>query len=90
MTLGYVNGAVEIPSGSRAKYELDKEVDMRVNHINDISELAAHFFRELETFFEDYKKLEKKSVVIEDFQSKFLALQIVEKAISDYQKKFSI
>ena len=163
LTPEYVNGIIEIPKGSRAKYELDKESgllkmdrvlyssvyypanygfipqtycddndpldilvlsqidivpfcmvesrvigvmrmidngeaddkiiavaegDMSVNHINDISELPAHFFRELETFFEDYKKLENKTVVIGGFQSKFLALQIVETAINDYKKKF--
>jgi len=61
-----------------------------VSHINDISELPGHFIRELETFFEDYKKLENKSVVIEEFQSKFLALQIVEKAMEDYKVKFGL
>ena len=64
------------------------EGDMSVNHINDISELPGHFFRELETFFEDYKKLENKTVVIEEFQSKFVALQIVEQSIQDYNLKF--
>ncbi|MEM8909123.1 MAG: inorganic diphosphatase [Bacteroidota bacterium] len=64
------------------------EGDMSVNHINDISQLPDHYLRELRTFFEDYKKLENKTVVIEDFQSKFLALQIVEKAIVDYNSKF--
>lgn len=159
----YVTGVIEIPKGSRAKYELDKESgllrmdrvlyssvyypanygfipktycddndpldililsqidivpfclvsarvigvmrmidngeaddkiiavaegDMSVSHINDISELPVHFTRELRTFFEDYKKLENKTVVIEDFQSKFVALQIVEQGIADYKKKF--
>ncbi|MCP4217655.1 MAG: inorganic pyrophosphatase, partial [bacterium] len=32
--------------------------DMSVNHINDASELPAHFKREIQNFFEDYKKLE--------------------------------
>ena len=64
------------------------EGDMSVNHFNDISELPAHLLREMRTFFEDYKKLENKTVVIEDFQSKFLALQIVEKSIDDYKEKF--
>ena len=160
----FVNGIIEIPRGSRAKYELDKETgllkmdrvlyssvyypanygfipqtycddhdpldililsqieimpfcmveakvigcmrmidngeaddkiiavsegDMSVAHINDISELPPHFFRELQTFFEDYKKLEHKSVVIEEFQSKFIALHIVEKSIEDYRVKFN-
>ena len=163
LTPEYVNGIIEIPKGSRAKYELDKESgllkmdrvlyssvyypanygfipqtycddkdpldilvlsqiditpmclvpakvigvmrmvdngeaddkiiavaegDMSVHQFNDISELPAHFLREMETFFEDYKKLEHKSVVIEEFQSKFIALQIVEQSIRDYQLNF--
>ena len=155
-----VNGIIEIPKGSRAKYELDKESgllmldrvlyssvyypanygfiprtycddkdpldilvisqidavplciveakvigvmrmidggeaddkiisvaagDPSVNHINDISELPQHFISELRNFFEDYKKLEKKSVVVEEFQDRLLAMKIVERAIADYQ-----
>ncbi len=62
--------------------------DMSVNHLNDVSELGPHFVKELQNFFEDYKKLENKTVIIEDFQPKKVALEIVEKAIADYQKKF--
>lgn len=62
--------------------------DMSVNHLNDISDLGAHFVRELKNFFEDYKKLENKAVVIEDMQPRSVALEIIETAISDYTKKF--
>lgn len=62
--------------------------DMSVNHINDISDLGPHFIKELQNFFEDYKKLENKTVVIEDFQNRQTAVEIVEKAMSDYTKKF--
>lgn len=62
--------------------------DMSVNHINDISDLGPHFVKELQNFFEDYKKLENKTVVIEDFQPRDKAIKIVEKAIADYTKKF--
>ena len=41
------------------------ENDMSVNHIRDIDELPKHFFRELKNFFEDYKKLENKTVEVE-------------------------
>jgi len=160
---GIVNGIIEIPKGSRAKYELDKdsgmlmldrvlfssvyypanygfipktycddkdpldiliisqidivplcivsakvigvmrmidggeaddkiiavaEGDPSVNHINDITELPQHFISELRNFFEDYKKLENKTVVVEEFQSKELAEEIVRKAIEDYKSKF--
>lgn len=62
--------------------------DMSVNHINDISDLGPHFVKELQNFFEDYKKLENKTVVIEDFQNRQTAVEIVEKAMFDYTKKF--
>lgn len=61
------------------------ENDMSVNHFEDISELPEHFFRELRNFFEDYKKLENKTVEVEKFQSAKIARQIVTKSIEDYQ-----
>lgn len=64
------------------------EGDPSVNHINDISELPQHFISEMRNFFEDYKKLEKKTVIVEEFQSKELAVEIVRKAIQDYKDKF--
>lgn len=62
--------------------------DMSVNHINDISDLGPHFVKELQNFFEDYKKLEDKTVVIEDFQNREVAIEIVQKAMDDYNQKF--
>lgn len=64
------------------------ENDMSVNHIKDISELPAHFILELKNFFEDYKKLENKKVLVEDFQDAATAKKIIQKAITDYQQKF--
>lgn len=62
------------------------ENDMSVEHINDISELPGHFFKELRSFFEDYKKLEKKTVKVEDFQDANTAREIVLESIADYKK----
>ncbi len=62
--------------------------DMSVNHLNDISELPAHAVKELRSFFEDYKKLEGKTVVVEEFEGREIAMQIIETAIEDYKKKF--
>lgn len=62
--------------------------DMSVNHINSIDELPRHFFRELKNFFEDYKKLEHKEVIVEDFQNKEIAIEIVKQSIIDYNNKF--
>ena len=63
--------------------------DPSVNHINDISELPQHFISEMRSFFEDYKKLENKTVIVEEFQDNVVAKEIVQKAIEDYNNKFT-
>jgi inorganic pyrophosphatase len=62
--------------------------DMSVNHYTDISELPQHTLKELQSFFEDYKKLENKEVVVEEFLGAELANEIIEKAIADYIDTF--
>ena len=62
--------------------------DMSVNYIEDISGLPPHFMAELRSFFEDYKKLEKKQVVVEDFLGKSLAQEIIMKSIDLYRVTF--
>jgi inorganic pyrophosphatase len=154
-----VNGIIEIPKGSRAKYELDKESgllkldrvlyssvyypanygfipqtycddkdpldililsqiqivplcivparvigvmrmidggeaddkiiavaadDISVSHIDDISKLPAMFMEEIRHFFEEYKRLENKTVCVEEFQDARTAHRIILKAVEDY------
>ncbi len=62
--------------------------DPGVNHYNNIEELPQHFFEELRHFFEEYKTLEKKSVIVSDFGDKAKALDIIEDAMLFYKKKF--
>ncbi|HWZ22468.1 MAG TPA: inorganic diphosphatase [Cytophagaceae bacterium] len=62
--------------------------DPSVNHINDISELPKHFISEIRNFFEDYKKLENKTVQVEEFENAQIAQDILKKAIEDYNKMF--
>jgi inorganic pyrophosphatase len=64
------------------------ENDANTRHLNDISELAAHFKLELKEFFESYKKLENKVVTVPDFQGKNVAMEIVVKALAYYKTKF--
>lgn len=160
-TPGVVNGIIEIPKGSRAKYELDKKSgllrldrvlyssvyypanygfipqsygddndpldililsqidfnplcivrakvvgvmqmidqgeaddkiiavaadDVSVNHVNDIDQLPPHFTKELRHFFEEYKTLENKKVIVEEFQNKAVAEKIIIKGFEDYKK----
>ena len=65
------------------------ENDVSINHINDVKELPPHALLELKSFFEDYKKLENKSVLVEEIQGKAEALKVIEESIRDYQKEFT-
>jgi inorganic pyrophosphatase len=62
--------------------------DPGVNHYNNIEELPKHFFDELRHFFEEYKKLENKTVVVEEFGDKATALKIIDEAIQFYKDNF--
>lgn len=158
-----VNGLIEIPQGSRAKYEIDKETgllkldrvvyssfhypinygfipqtlgqdhdpldilvmcsesiqplclveatvignmqmidngekddkiiavatkDPTVNHITNINELPKHFIAVLRNYFEQYKALENKVVLIDDFQDKEGAYKVIEEAVDLYKKTY--
>ena len=62
--------------------------DPSVNYINNIEEMPAHFFNELRHFFEEYKKLENKTVVVEEFQDKATALKIITDALDFYKETY--
>ncbi len=62
--------------------------DPGVNHYNNIEQLPQHFFSEMRHFFEEYKKLENKTVVVEEFGDKATALDIVDVAIKSYREHF--
>ncbi len=62
--------------------------DPSVAHINNIEELPSHLISEMKSFFEDYKKLEKKEVQVEDFQDRATATEIIMESIEFYKRKF--
>ena len=55
-------------------------------HYTDEAQLPAHLLREIRRFFEDYKVLEHKQVVVEDLLGPAEALQIVREALDLYRK----
>ncbi len=60
--------------------------DMSVNYIDDITELPPHTVVELKRFFEDYKKLENKHVVVNHFLGKKKAYQIIKESVQMYNE----
>jgi inorganic pyrophosphatase len=63
--------------------------DPAFNHYNDVSELPGYMTQEIKRFFEEYKILEKKEVLVEDFESAEKARIIIAACIRKYNEKFS-
>jgi inorganic pyrophosphatase len=84
-----VIGAMEMIDGD----ERDDKIiavarhDMSVNYLNDLSELPPHTLVELKRFFEDYKMLEHKNVIVEQFMNREKAFEIVREGMRLYQEK---
>jgi inorganic pyrophosphatase len=62
--------------------------DPSVNHLKSVDELPPHFIAELRNYFEQYKVLENKKVVIDNFQEKDTAIKIIDDAIAFYKRSF--
>lgn len=62
--------------------------DMSVSHIQSIEELPDNFKSELKHFFQNYKVLMNKEVVVEQFRGRREAAEIIEKSFDNYRKKF--
>ena len=56
-------------------------------HYNAMKDLPPHRLTEVRRFFEDYKILENKKVVVEDFLDRTAALQILNTAVAFYNEK---
>ena len=62
--------------------------DPSVNHYNRMEDLPQHFLLELRNFFEQYKVLENKKVVIDHFQDAIIANRIITEAIGLYRETY--
>ena len=62
--------------------------DPRWDNTADIKDVNSHMLKEFKHFFETYKTIEDKKVVINGFQGKKIAMKAIEKGIKIYEKKF--
>ena len=62
--------------------------DPSVNHITTVKDLPPHIIAELRNYFEQYKVLENKKVMIDNFQEKEAAMKVIEDAIEFYKQTF--
>ena len=63
--------------------------DPEYSHYNSIDQLSPHRMAEVKRFFEDYKVLEGKNVVVEEFLGPAHAIKSLEMSIEMYKNKFS-
>lgn len=59
--------------------------DPEFSHYNSIRELPPHRLKEVQRFFEDYKTLERKAVVIDGFLDRDVALKVILEAFELYR-----
>ena len=65
------------------------EDDISLSNIYNIDQLPPYFNSELQHFFEEYKALEQKTVLVEDFQDAEIARQSVSHAIENYKRVYA-
>jgi inorganic pyrophosphatase len=61
--------------------------DPEYSFYNSIHELPPHRMTEVRRFFEDYKVLENKSVIVQRFLDRLDAFKVIQKSIDLYQAK---
>ena len=70
--------------GSDSKILAVPSLDPRYNHVFDITDVARHFLREAEHFFETYKELEGKFVKSFGWEGAQAAKESIKKSVKAY------
>jgi inorganic pyrophosphatase len=64
------------------------EQDPSVSHLTDVKDLPDHLRAELKHFFENYKTLENKTVIVDEFLGKAEAMDIINTSIAFYKEHY--
>lgn len=60
--------------------------DISVSHIEQLNQLPPHLMSEVKHFFEQYKKLERTEVVVDELLDREVAYSIIEGNMADYRR----
>jgi inorganic pyrophosphatase len=64
------------------------EGDPRWEKVKDLKDINPHTLKEMEHFFQTYKKLQNKEVIVKDFEGQGAALEAIIRAQKLYKDKF--
>ena len=62
------------------------DVDPRYREISKLEDLSSFTLQEIKNFFENYKVLQNREVIVKDYHSKEEALKVIEDCKSDYEE----
>jgi len=62
--------------------------DISLNYISELTDLPPHTTIQLKRFFEDYKKLEHKDVIVEKIFGKSEAYKVINESLNRYKTVF--
>ena len=81
-------GAMEMIDGGETDTKLIAviDVDPRFNHVKTLKDLPKHILDEIQNFFENYKKLQNKEVIINGFKDIKVAKTIFDECVDLYNK----
>ncbi len=64
--------------------------DPNYNQYTDINQLPRHIFDEMRHFFSVYKNLENKETAVDEVENKDVAIEVISRAIENYNNKFGV